>query len=283
MRPQALRRAVLPVLIATTLLSPPPLAEAAIAANASPAPTPQLSAADLKPVSSAEEAITLASELRMLSQRLYKNYVFSGLNVRARKANNELQQALHQFDRSLARLTAYAHNDHQTVRCHTLQQAWLKIRPIYLAQPEKGKVSQLQQLNKTLLRASYANVTAFMIYGDSQYGQMVNLAGEQTMLSQRIAALYGLMSWGFESEFKPSYEKVEKDFNHNLEILFENLINTPKVDRSLDRVKRQFSRFSRASNMDESIFVPALIDRSAEKMLQEMLEVTQMYAKLSKE
>ncbi|WP_084332723.1 type IV pili methyl-accepting chemotaxis transducer N-terminal domain-containing protein [Marinobacterium jannaschii] len=243
--------------------------------------TTGISSAAWRPVASAEEAITVASELRMLTQRMYKDYVFSGLNVRARKANHDLEQAMQQFEFSIARLSAYAYNEHLKARCAAMHHLWLKIKPIYQSPPDKANVRQLRDYNNEILRASYANVTTFMVYGDSEYGQMVNLAGEQTMLSQRIAALYGLMSWGFEDDVEETYSKVENDFRYNLEVLLENLINTPGVDRKLDRVKRQFASFERSSNSGANVYVPALIDRSAERMLREMLDITNMYAELS--
>ncbi|WP_027859560.1 type IV pili methyl-accepting chemotaxis transducer N-terminal domain-containing protein [Marinobacterium jannaschii] len=234
-----------------------------------------------QPLASADEAIASASELRMLTQRMYKDYIFAGLNVRARRARQDLKQAMALFETELARITLFAHNDNLKTRATELKDAWLSIKPIYSKSPDKGRVAELRDLNIALLKASHTNVTTLMVFGGSRFGRMVNLAGEQTMLSQRMAALYGLMAWGFEKEFEDIYNIVEKDFGYNLEVMMDHPINTSRVDRKLKKVKRQFASFGRSSKNGSRTYVPALIDRSAEKMLEEMLDVTNLYADLS--
>ena len=237
--------------------------------------------AALQPLASADEAIASASELRMLTQRMYKDYIFAGLNVRARRARSDLKSAMNLFEAELARITLFAHNDNLKTRADELKKAWLSIKPIYSKAPTKDKVTELRDLNIALLKASHTNVTTLMVFGGSRFGRMVNLAGEQTMLSQRIAALYGLMAWGFEKEFEDIYRIVAKDFGYNLEVMMDHPINTSRVDRKLKQVKRQFSSFARSTNNGSQTYVPALIDRSAEKMLEEMQDITNMYADLS--
>jgi len=241
-----------------------------------------VNAANIQPLASADEAIASASEMRMLTQQMYKDYIFIGLNVRARRAKKDLDNAVTRFESELARITLFAHNDNLKTRATELKDAWQKIKPIYLKAPDKNRVNELRDLNIALLKASHTNVTTLMVFGGSRFGRMVNLAGEQTMLSQRIAALYGLMAWGFEKEFESIYSIVEKDFGYNLEVMMDHPINTPRVDRKLKKVKRQFSSFGRSSKNGSRTYVPALIDRSAEKMLEEMQDVTNLYADLSR-
>jgi len=100
------------------------------------------------------------------------------------------------------------------------------------------------------------------------------------MLSQRIAVTYSLMAWGFEDKYRSSYENTYKEFEMTMTLITGldiEVVDTAQSDKALKKIERQFKRVKPAKG---DTFVPSLVDRSTEKLLDAVDAATKLYAGL---
>lgn len=102
------------------------------------------------------------------------------------------------------------------------------------------------------------------------------------MLSQRLAALYMLQVWGVKDpEFKNKLSDTLDEFEKSEETLLKSSLNSPEINAGLDKVKKLFKWFKVMGRSKSGKYVPAIISKSADKMLKEMNTVTNLYIKTS--
>ena len=138
------------------------------------------------------------------------------------------------------------------------------VHELILVDPKKLP-EDLQQLLKTTGKAA---------------GEIVNKAGRQRMLSQRMAGLYMLKVWGVEDpQFKTKLDDAMKLFKTSLDELEKSNLNTDDIKELLAKVKRSFMFFEMMSK-SKSKFVPSLIYKKSNDILVNMNSVTQKYVAL---
>lgn len=238
------------------------------------------SVANAAAITSMGEAINQAGRQRMLTQRMLKNYVLVGLNVRGRKSEDQLKAAISLFEEQLQNLEVYITNPQTKALLDDVGRLWTPVKMLYSQTPSAEKALDLRTQNDVLLAACHQVVLALEEQSDTKTGRLVNVAGRQRMLSQRLASTYALMAWGFEANVKPAYEQAYQQFGDALTELSANPTNTPEIIEALKVVRTQFKRFERTANAGNDVYIPGLIERSAEKMLVKMNEITGMYAKI---
>ena len=230
-------------------------------------------------ISNMGDAINQAGRQRMLTQRMLKNYALIGQSIRGRSAQKHLDDAITLFDQQLTNLKRYSNDDNTLELLANVTSQWGPIKIEFQQAPQKEKALALRNKNDALLAATHQVVIALERQSPTKTGQLVNIAGRQRMLSQRMAASYALMAWGFEAEINPIYQQAYDEFNSALGYLSSNPTNSSAISSSLADVRQQFRRFTMTSQAaGEQVYVPGLIDRSAEKILDRMNEVTRLYA-----
>ena len=225
------------------------------------------------------DAINQAGSQRMLTQRMLKNYALIGQSIRGRSAQQQLDESIALFEQQLANLKRYSNNLETLELLANATEQWAIVKKEFQQVPQKNKVLSLRNKNDALLAAANQVVLSLERQSQTRTGQLVNVAGRQRMLSQRMAASYALMAWGFEAEIKPIYQQAYQEFDSALDYLSSNPTNSSAISSSLADVQQQFKRFTMTSQAaDAQVYVPGLIDRSAEKILKRMNEVTALYA-----
>jgi hypothetical protein len=116
----------------------------------------------------------------------------------------------------------------------------------------------------------------------SKAGPMLDLAGRQGMLSVRLAALYGMMAWGYEAEAKADYQAVYQGFSDSVDTLQKVPENTALIKYNLKDLQRQLQRIRSTVESSHDTYIPGLIDRSSVKMLKKTGELQDDYAQLAR-
>ena len=130
--------------------------------------------------------------------------------------------------------------------------------------------------SEVLLKASHNVVLLLQKLSGSESGRLVNIAGRQRMLSQRLSSLYILKSWGFDNpNYEDAYLLAIKEYRSALNELKSAPVNTRKIKNSLIDVERYFKIFENSNSMKVS--TPSMSRRSAAKMLTIMNDVTMLY------
>lgn len=241
-------------------------------------PLPGISA---EPGINLAEAINIAGRQRMLSQRIVKSYLQMGQDIRYRVANRHLQSSIILFEQQLKMLKDFT-TDPEAIRGLALvEELWAPVKAIATGPVKREYAQKLRDDAEQLLAAAHQVVLILADQSGTEQGHLVNIAGRQRMLSQRMGNLYMLMSWKFEDEvYQQDYKVATREFDEALQDLINSNENTPEISTLLRKVQQNWNMYNLSNRMDNDHFVPGLVARMLDKILLQMNQVTGLYAAL---
>lgn len=130
------------------------------------------------------EAVNLAGQQRMLSQRLVKLMAQRAAGIEAKRAKTLQDESAARVDANLARLPALLP---ATLDMAGLNAAWAALRPLLAGKPTAAVLLQADAAAEGLLALSEGFTNAIEAAGAGKPLRLVNLCGRQRMLSQRLA------------------------------------------------------------------------------------------------
>lgn len=231
-------------------------------------------------------AINKAGRQRMLTQRIVKAYCQIGLGVQPDKAGQQLQEAVGLFEAQLAELKRAAPNAEIIGALARVEEYWLPFRQTATGPVNRENAKKLAALGEELLAATHRTTLLFESLSGTLTGRLVNVAGRERMLSQRLAKYYMLMQLGFKSpDMDRGLAKARDEFRAGLQELTAARQNTPVIREELELAKTQWVFFENAMNEGAEMVDSATLARSAatssERILEQMERVTALYEKLS--
>lgn len=231
-------------------------------------------------------AINKAGRQRMLSQRMTKAYLCLGQQVQVPAATKVLEQSMALFDRQLVELKAYAPNGEVRSTFSQLASEWSAHKALLVGTvPSAANASKLLlQDNKLLDLANRGTVQLEHLSG-KPLGKLVNLAGRQRMLSQRMAKYYLAMTWNLETDTAQSQiDAARKEFVEALNTLHTAPETTADIQRELVLADGQWlfldtalkARVEAGGKGASNVFV------ASENLLQVMDKVIDLYARAAR-
>lgn len=226
---------------------------------------------------SLSSAINVAGRQRMLTQRIMKFYSMVGLNAKKEVSANNMQAAVDLFDYQLLQLQHIKGIDKAVIQRHTqpIQTEWIAVKKELVATPSLEHANSLQRQLDKLLNLSNAFVVALQKSSTSQTGTLVNTAGRQRMLSQRIASFYLLETWGLRSgDITQKRNQAISDFEKAQQQLSSDKDSGVKIAKLLQKVATEWDVFTSR----ETIQQPVMVSSSSDRILWLMNSVTGLYA-----
>lgn len=137
------------------------------------------------------DAINKAGRQRALSQRLGKAWLALVHGVEKEDAQLVLDKSLALFDRQLVELKSYAPSPEIKANYSQLELVWSEYKSILVgADPARTAAAALLAIDSKVLALAQQGTVLYEAALGKPLGKLVNLAGRQRMLSQRMAKFY---------------------------------------------------------------------------------------------
>jgi nitrate/nitrite-specific signal transduction histidine kinase len=246
-----------------------------------------LSGIGLAQVINLNDAINKAGRQRMLSQRMAKSYMALGLGVMHDTADKTLAASMALFDRQLVELKAFAPTPDIKTTYQQLEAKWSEYKGALVgAKPDaKGAASVMQLSNAVLALANQGTVQLEKV-SNKPIGKLVNIAGRQRMLSQRMASQYLAASWNVQAQnAKTEMLKARDEFVTALEVLRMAPEATARIKQELELADQQFVFFQAAlQNLTVATTNKRPLEdvfQTSERILQVMDNITSLYSQIT--
>lgn len=229
------------------------------------------------------DAINKAGRQRMLSQRMGKAWLGLGQDIQTDAAKRVLDQSMALFDRQLVELKAFAPVGDTRNTYMQLEAAWSEYKGVLVGSvPTQEKAKLMLDHSGKVLALAHKGTGLFELQSGKPAGKLVNIAGRQRMLSQRMAEFYFAKNWNVDvNGSQMEMIKARDEFIPALEILRNAAEATTEIKQELQLADSQWLFFDKAltskvagARSASDVFV------TSENLLQVMDRVTGLYAKI---
>jgi hypothetical protein len=230
-------------------------------------------------------AINKAGRQRMLSQRMAKAYAQLGLGLLPEKAFKIMNDSVALFDTQLAELAVFAPTPEIAKTYGELSTSWKSYRHLLATAPTLETGAQVQELNEVVLRIANRGTAELEKFSGLSLGRLVNISGQQRMLSQRTAKSFMFREWGLPKPVVTELNAARTEFRAALITLRTAPETTDEIKAQLGLAETQWLfldngvEASLKSKTDTTLRQNAA--NSSERILEVFEIVTGMYEKLA--
>ena len=233
------------------------------------------------------DAINKAGRQRMLSQRMGKAWLALVHGVEKPLAQQVLDKSLALFDRQLVELKAFAASADISSTYAKLEASWSSYKAALVGNtPSRDNAAAMLLLNAGVLALAHQGTQQFEAVQSKPVGKLVNIAGRQRMLSQRMAMYYLAARLPVDAPVATAeINKARTDFISAMAVLRQAPETTPQIQEQLQLADGQWVFFDAAlkrSNASDAGSARALgeIFMASENLLSVMDRVTGLYSTL---
>lgn len=245
------------------------------AASTAPAPA-QIESA--KSSVSSEQMVNLAGRQRMLSQRMAKDYFYAGKKINKSNALKQLKKSLEDFRKT------------QTLLADEIDDEEIKNLIVFVNMSldefvdisgetynvDNGTI--ILDLSESMLEGSQYVVQA-LTKGKAS-NEIIDIAGKQRMLSQRIAKYYIAYQAGIKDDNTINQTKeTVKEFDTILKKLIANTTNTIEIKKELAKVNKMWNIVYKFYLNIEKGGLPIIVFSTTDDITKKMNRIVGLYVK----
>ncbi|MEN9843673.1 MAG: hypothetical protein RLZZ612_1502 [Pseudomonadota bacterium] len=237
-------------------------------------------------VTDLNDAINKAGRQRMLSQRMGKAWLALVQGVQTASAQRVLDASVALFDRQHVELKAYANTPELKDTYQKLEGVWADYKAALVgAAPHRAAATKVLEADAKVLALAHQGTVQYEKLSDKPAGKLVNMAGRQRMLSQRMGKFFMAAAMGVDKDNSSAeMNKARTEFVAALTVLRTAPEATAKIKEELQLADQQWTFFDAALRpLEQANTNPkALSDVwiTSENLLTVMDKVTSLYAAL---
>jgi len=229
------------------------------------------------------ELLNLAGKQRMLSQRIAKDYFYIGKGVNVSKASKQLKDSIQAFNKTQRLLASSIKDEEIQNMLMFVDMSSEEFSSIAMEAYSLDNGALILDLSESMLEGSQYVVDALKQDVKQQVSSIVDIAGRQRMLSQRIAKYYISYQAGIKDKNSiTQMQEAVKLFNDSHHKLMANKTNSAEINKALKKVDRLWKIVYKFYLNIEKGGLPIIVYNTTDDIMKKMNKITQMYVNLKK-
>lgn len=229
-----------------------------------------------------EATVNVAGRQRMLSQRVVKAYCQIGLGVLPEVSRTQLLEAVALFASQLSVLESAVTDTDTRDALRALARAWRPFKELALGPVDRERARRLHARDGEVLAAAQRLTQRLESLAPNVVGPLVNRAGRQRMLSQRLAKIYMLQAWGIDGPaLRHDAAEARAEFGAALVMLRTAPQNTEEIRSQLAAVELQWKWFENALTLEGAHAYTLVVADASESIVDSMDRITRLYEQLA--
>ena len=226
------------------------------------------------------QAITLAGQQRMLSQRIVKSWVQIGLNVQPAVSKRQLDEAVRRFEQNLRVLEPMLNTPEARSALAGVHLAWGPLLTSTRGVIRQSEAGLIDARAEDVLMAADRLTRILQDQSAVPTGRWVNLAGRQRMLSQRLVKNYMLRQWGVDNaRLRDEIESIQNEFSGALASMQQRAANSEALREELDKLALQWDWLRTALATEGAESFRLILADGSDAVLELADEVTRLFEK----
>lgn len=210
------------------------------------------------------DLVNRSADLGVLAQQLLIDFSMVGMQLNTEQSKARLAGTISRFDTGNGEIKGSEAASIAGGAVNELDGLWSQLKPKLTAEPSKELVAELFPGLEKLQKTSDQLVQQLGKEAGLANPEGFYLASRQRVLSQRMTALYMLMAWrvekgGYADLFRQDVAEFKK--NHL------SLKSIAGGDPSMGEIEKHLMWYDKAANSTASNYVPTIIVRSGDKLL----------------
>ena len=226
------------------------------------------------------EAVNRSGQLRMLSQRIVKLYALMCAGVTPELTASLCRDSLQQIESNLAILNRTLSKATFGDLLGAVTTPWTPLKAALSSAPTLDKLVEIDHLAERLLRQAEALTKNLETAGFAAALHVINVAGRQRMLSQRLAkhAIFAtLVKDAAAAADRDAQRATRKAFVDGLAYLNAIPLSTPEIREQLEQAARAWDGFQAALVKTDKAVARSEMALFSERLLEYFEKLTELY------